>query len=166
MNQASQEKKVPVAVTNGASPVQALQDEMNNLFHSFFGESLPYLWRTPEVYEPFSLRPATDVAETDKEFKVTAELPGMDAKDITVTINEGCVTIKGKKEEESKEEANGYVRQERSFGEFQRMVALPPNLANVEQAEASMNKGVLTITVPKKADSQSKTRKLDVKQAA
>ena len=165
-NQISQEKNIPIAVKNGARPIQAFQDEMNNLFHNFFGETLPHLWKTSESYMPFGVYPATDVAETDKEFKVTAELPGMEAKDITVTLSEGYVTIKGRKEDEFEEETNGYFHQERSFGEFQRIIALPQNLANVEQAEASMSKGVLTITVPRKADSQSKTRKLDVKQAA
>lgn len=165
-SQLSQEKNVPIAVRSGASPIQEFQNEMNNLFQNFFGETLPHLWRTSETYMPFGVCPATDVAETDKEFKVTAELPGMEAKDIAVTLSEGYVTIKGKKEEEEEEERNGYFRQERSFGEFQRVIALPQNIANMEKAEANVSKGVLTVRIPKKAEAQFKTRKLDIKQAA
>jgi HSP20 family protein len=166
MTNQSSEKNVPVSVKNGASPIQAFQHEVNNLFQSFFGETLPHWWRASETYMPFGVTPATDVAETDKDFKITAELPGMDVKDITVTISDDYVTIKGKKEEETKEERKGYYRQERSYGEFQRVVALPPNMANAEKAEASMSKGLLTVTVPKKAGAQSTTRKLDIKHAA
>lgn len=165
-NQPSSERNTSVSVKKGASPIQAFQGEVNNLFRSFFGETLPHLWRASETYMPFGACPATDVTETDKDFKITAELPGLDAKDITVTISDDYVTIKGEKKEETKEEKNGYFRQERSYGEFQRVVALPPNHANTEKAEAHMGKGVLTVTVPKKAGVQPTTRKLDVKQAA
>jgi HSP20 family protein len=161
------EKDVPVAVKNGASPIQAFQNEVNKLFGDFFGETLPHWWRASETCMPFGVCPATDIVETDKDFKVTAELPGLDAKDIAVTVSDGYVTIRGEKKEESGEEKNGYFRQERSYGEFQRIVALPPHLANMEKAEANMSKGLLTVTVPKKASTQSTaTRKLEVRQAA
>jgi HSP20 family protein len=165
-SQPSSEKKVPVSVKGGANPIQAFQGEVNKLFQDFFGETLPHWWRTSETYMPFGAYPATDVAETDKDFKITAELPGMDAKDITITISNNYVTVKGEKKEETKEEKNGYFRQERSYGEFQRVVTLPPNLANTEKAEAQMSKGLLTITVPKKAGAEPKSRKLEIKQAA
>ena len=165
-NEKTPERNVPVSVKKGQSPIQAFQDEMNDLFRSFFGETLPHWWRASETYMPFGVCPATDVVETEKDFKITAELPGMDVKDISVTLRDGYVTIKGEKEEESKEEKAGYFRQERSFGEFQRIIALPLNMADEEKAEAHMGKGILTITVPKKAEAQSTARKLDIKNAA
>lgn len=164
-SQSSQGKNAP-AIQNSGNPIQAFQREMNDLFQSFFAETLPHLWRSSEAAMPFGIGPATDVIETDKDFKITAELPGMDAENISVTVNDGYVTIKGEKEEEAKEEKNGYFRQERSFGEFQRVIALPQNMADLDKAEANMNKGVLMIRVPKKTDARSKARKLDVKQAA
>lgn len=166
MTNPSSEKNVPVSVNKGPNPIQAFQEEVNKLFQNFFGETLPHWWRASETYMPFGVCPATDVAETDKNIRITAELPGLDAKDVKVTVSEGYVTIQGKKEEESKEEGKGYFRQERSYGEFQRVVALPPNIANAEKAEASMNKGVLTVTVPKKAGIQPQARQLEVRQAA
>jgi HSP20 family protein len=113
----------------------------------------------------FNISPATDVAETDKQVKVSVELPGMDAKDVTVAISEGYITIKGKKSEEKKEEKNGYFHQERSYGEFQRVISLPANISS-EKAEASISKGLLTVTVPKKEGAKTQTRKVEVKQAA
>ncbi|MGB9151665.1 MAG: Hsp20/alpha crystallin family protein [Alphaproteobacteria bacterium] len=166
MTSQASEKNIPVSVKQGASPIQAFQKEVNNLFRDFFGETLPHLWRSSEACMPFGACPATDVVETDKAFKIMAELPGMEAKDITVTISDNYVTIKGEKREETKEEKNGYFRQERSYGEFQRVIALPPDFVNIEKAEAQVSKGILTISLPKKAGAQSTTRKLDVKQAA
>jgi HSP20 family protein len=160
------ERNVPVSVKKGASPIQAFQGEINKLFQNFFGETLPHWWRASETWMPFGVTPATDVVENDKDIRITAELPGLDAKDITVSVNDNYVTIKGKKEEETKEEKKGYFRQERSYGEFQRVVALPPEIANTDKAEATMSKGILTITVPKKAGAQPKIRQIEVKQAA
>jgi HSP20 family protein len=154
----------PVPVTRGASPIAALQDEMNSLFSNFFGDvSLPVWLRNRE--SAFAVSPAMDVSENDKEYKLTAELPGIDAKDVSVSVADGYITLRGEKKEEKKEEREGYSRQERSYGSFQRVVPLPEN-ANFDKAEASFKNGVLTLCVPKKAGAQSKERKLEIKQAA
>lgn len=160
------QENASVPVKKGPNPIQAFQEEVNLLFRDFFGETLPHWWRVSETYMPFSIRPATDIVEMDKEYKITAELPGMEERDITVTINDDYVTIKGMKKEETKEESAGFSRQERSYGAFQRVVALPHGLADTEKAEASMSKGILTITVPKKADAKTKGRQIEVKHAA
>ena len=153
-----------VPVRRGASPITAFQDEVNKLFSDFFGEShLPSWWHRGEP--SFSFNPAMDMAENDKEFKITCELPGMDAKDVQINASEGYITIRGEKKEEKKEEKEGYFRQERSYGSFQRVLPLP-DIANLDKAEASFAKGVLTLTVPKKAGAQSKERKIEIRQAA
>ncbi len=156
--------RTSVPVTRGSNPIVGLQDEMNKLFSDFFGDvSLPHWFRRSEP--TFAVSPAMDVIENDKEFKVTAELPGMDAKDVQITTSEGYLTIKGEKKSEKKEEREGYFRQERSYGSFQRVVALPDN-ANFDKAEASFKNGLLTLSIPKKAGAQSKERKIEIKQAA
>lgn len=159
-------KNVPVS--RGSNPIVAFQDEMNKLFSDFFGDiSLPSWFRGREAAGEsiWAVSPAMDVVENDKEFKVTAELPGMDAKDVQINASEGYVTINGEKKQESKEEREGYFRRERSYGSFQRVVALP-DTANLDKAEANFKNGVLTLSVPKKAGAQSKGRKIEVKQAA
>lgn len=156
-------KNVPVG--RGSNPIVAFQDEMNKLFSDFFGDvSLPS-WFRPSREAAFAVSPAMDVTENDKEFKITAELAGLEAKDVQISTAEGYVTIKGEKKQESKEEREGYFRQERSYGSFQRVVALP-DTANLDKAEASFKNGVLTLSIPKKAGAQSKERKIEIKQAA
>lgn len=155
-------KNVPV--TSGSNPIVAFQDEVNKLFGDFFGDlSFPRWGRAAE--STFAVSPAMDVTENDKEFKITAELPGMDAKDVQINATEGYVTIKGEKKAEKKEEREGYFRQERTYGSFQRVVALP-DTANFDKAEANFKNGLLTLSVPKKAGAQSKERKIEIKQAA
>lgn len=155
-------KNVPVS--RGSNPIVTFQDEMNKLFSDFFGDiSMPSFFRGRDA--AFAVSPAMDVVENDKEFKVTAELPGMDAKDVQINASEGYVTIKGEKKEEKKEEHEGYFRQERSYGSFQRVITLP-DTANFDKAEASFKNGVLTLSVPKNVGAQSKERKIEVKQAA
>lgn len=157
--------RTAVPVTRGSNPIVAFQDEVNKLFNDFFGDvSLPN-WLRADRELASAINPAMDVAENDKEFKITAELPGLDAKDVQVNAAEGYLTIKGEKKQESKEEREGYYRQERSYGSFQRVVALP-DTANFDKAEANFKNGVLTLSIPKKAGAQSKERKIEVKQAA
>jgi HSP20 family protein len=158
--------KTSVPVSRGANPMVTFQDEMNQLFNDFFGENAWLPSGSRSLAEPsFAVSPALDVTENDKEYKVTAELPGMDVKDVHISTADGYITIKGEKKEEKKEEKEGYFRQERSYGSFQRVVALP-DTANFDKAEASFKNGVLVLSIPKKAGTQSKERKIEIKQAA
>lgn len=156
--------RTSVPVTRGGNPIVAFQDEVNKLFNEFFGDlSFPDWGRVTE--QSAALIPAVDVSENDKEYKVTAELPGIEAKDVQITAAEGYITIKGEKREEKKEEKEGYFRQERSYGSFQRVIALP-DTANLDKADASFRNGVLTLTLPKKAGASMKERKIEIKHAA
>ncbi len=160
--------KTSVPVTRGATPVSAFQNEMNRLFEDFFGMTdMPNLFDRSEMAArgAFDFAPAIDVQETDKSYKIVADVPGIDAKDVSVTVADGYVTIKGEKKTDSKDEAQGYFRQERSYGSFQRVVPMP-DTANLDKADAKVKDGVLTIEVPKKAEAQTTQRKIDIKSAA
>ncbi len=157
--------RTSVPVTRGGNPIVSFQDEMNKLFSDFFGDLSVPGWARPSSELSLAISPAVDVTENSKEFKIFCDLPGMEAKDVQISTAEGYITIKGEKKQESKEEHEGYFRQERSYGSFQRVVALP-DTANLDKAEASFKNGVLTIAVPKKAGAQSKERKIEIKQAA
>lgn len=154
--------KTSVPVTRGSNPIVAFQDEMNNLFNDFFGNLPSWAHR---VEQAFTVSPAVDVTENDKEFHVTAELPGIEAKDLKISVTEGYVTIKGEKKAEQTEEREDYFRQERSYGSFQRVIALPDN-ANLDKAEATYKNGILKLAIPKKAGSHTKERNIEIKQAA
>jgi HSP20 family protein len=92
--------------------------------------------------------PAVDIKEEDERFVLKADIPGVDPKDIDVTMADGVLTIKGERKHESEEEANGYKRVERSYGTFYRRFSLP-DTANAEGVSAKGKDGVLEVSIPK-----------------
>jgi HSP20 family protein len=135
-----------------------LQREMNALFDSFFTET--GLERVTTSGFPFT--PNVDVVETDDAVKVSAELPGLDEKDLEVSIDDHGLVLKGEKKSEVEETKAGVHRLERSYGSFFRRIALPAEV-DYDKAEANFTKGVLTIELPKTKSSKSKTVKINVK---
>lgn len=140
----------------------SLQDEMNRLFEHFYsGAQL----RLTDWNKLAPATPAVNISENGKAFKVKVELAGMNPEDVEIEATEGYLTLKGEKEEESQEEDENYLRQEISYGAFYRTIALPES-ADGKRAEASFKNGVLTVTVPKKAEAVEKAKKLQIKKAA
>lgn len=153
----SGKKSVPVK-REEYNPFAFLRHEMNRLFDNFF--------RGFEI-EPFESRlgtfsPKVDVKETDKEIKVSAELPGMEDKDIEVSLSKDTLTIKGEKKEEKEDKGKDYYHMERSYGSFSRVVPLP-NEVDADKAKAQFKKGLLTVTLPKTAKAIKETKKISVK---
>lgn len=109
------------------------------------------------------LVPSMDVAETDKEIEITAELPGLERKDVDITLEDDMLTIRGEKKLEAEEKEKNYHVNERSYGVFYRVLQLPPGI-DPATVDASMSKGVLKIRIPKPAHSEAK--KIEVKEAA
>ena len=136
------------------------QEEMNHLFQDFFGNSA--LSRFEENFEQM---PAIDVVENDKDFKIKAELAGMDPENVDVSVTDGYLTIKGERKEEKEEKDDNYLRQEMSYGSFRRSISLPET-ANFDKADASFKNGILTIQIPKKSGAVQKPKKLQIKKAA
>jgi len=113
-----------------------------------------------------SLLPSIDATETDKEIVITAELPGLERKDVDVTLEDGILIIRGEKkiEAEQTDDKNKNVHvAERAYGIFYRMLELPPGV-DPSTVQATMSKGVLKVTIPKPAHSE--TKKIEVKEAA
>jgi len=156
-------KKAAPARTRSIEPWRSFRDEMDQLFDRFSkGFGMP-------AFEPFFGRdaefsaPAVDLAEDDKAYTVTAELPGIEEKDIDVTVSGGMLTIKGEKKKEREEKDKNYYLSERSYGSFQRAFALPDGV-DQNKIAANFAKGVLTVTLPKNAEAQ-KSQKIEVKAA-
>ena len=103
--------------------------------------------------------PAVDIKEEPDAFKIVADIPGVDPKDIEVHLEDGVLTIKGEKESEKKEEREGYKRVERSFGSFYRRFSLP-DTADPEKVTANSNHGVLEVLIGKQEKVQP--RKISV----
>jgi HSP20 family protein len=107
---------------------------------------------------------SVDVVESEKAYEVTAELPGMDEKNIEVKVVNGNLTIKGEKQEEKEEKKKDYYLRERHFGSFERSFGIPESV-DPDKIEAIFKKGVLTVTLPKKAEAQKPAKKIEVKAA-
>ncbi|WP_370455213.1 Hsp20/alpha crystallin family protein [Pseudolabrys sp. FHR47] len=107
--------------------------------------------------------PSIDVVETDKEIEITAELPGLEEKDVQLNVADNLLTIRGEKKAEKEDKGKDYRIVERSYGAFERTLELPPGV-DADAIKASIAKGVLTVTVPKPAPAQAK--KIEVKPAA
>jgi HSP20 family protein len=116
---------------------------MDEWTRRFFGAPLL------ETMTPEAFVPSVDVAETDKELIVKADLPGVDPKDVEVSLSDGALILRGHKKEEKEEKSKNFWRTERFEGEFYREVALPAGV-DAEKINATCSKGVVTITVPKK----------------
>jgi len=104
--------------------------------------------------------PAVDVKETDNEFILHADIPGVDPKDIDVHMEDGMLTIKGQRESEKTDEKEGYTRVERSYGSFYRRFSMP-DTADANKVNAKCNNGVLKITIPKQEKAQARKIKVD-----
>ena len=102
-----------------------------------------------------------DVSESDEGYEVTAELPGLDEKDVEVSISEGLVTIKGEKKAETEEKKKDTYISERSYGAFRRSFRLPQPISE-NKVEARFDKGVLRVTLPKAPEAKKKAKKIAI----
>jgi HSP20 family protein len=112
----------------------------------------------------FAVLPAVDVAETDKAYEITAELPGIDEKNVEVNVVNGGLTIKGEKKDEKEEKDKDRYVSERRYGSFERYFRLPEGV-DASKIEASFTKGVLKVSLPKKPEAQQPAKKIEVKAA-
>src|SRR5512135_1131995 len=125
--------------------ISRLRREMDRLFEDFFA---PRAWFGGRPWEA-EWSPAVDVSETPEAVTVKAEVPGLDPKDIDISLVGDVLTIKGEKKSEREEKKENYHLVERSYGSFSRSLRLPAAV-DIDQIDAKYDKGVLTITCPKK----------------
>ncbi|WP_424042542.1 Hsp20/alpha crystallin family protein [Methyloceanibacter sp.] len=151
-------------------PISSLRRELDRLFDDFSAVSGQ---RPGSVFSPepfwrgefgFGQAPAVDIVEHDENYQVTAELPGMDEKDIDVKFADGVLTIKGEKREESEEKQKDYYRSERRFGAFQRSFRVPDGV-EADKIAANVKDGVLTVLLPKSDDAKKREKKIQIKKS-
>jgi HSP20 family protein len=154
--------KAPVTRTQPADfteqliePFTQLRTEVDRLFESF-----PF--RLPSLkLGRFATAPALEMSETNKAYKITAELPGIDPNEVEVTFDDGILRIAGEKKEEREENERGYRLSERSYGAFERAVSLP-SAANPDKIDAKFKNGVLSITIAKDGEEKQNVRKIKI----
>ena len=142
------------------SPFLSLHREVNRLFDDVFRS---FDGRLPAFGSLSSFGPSwpsVEIAETDKEIKVTAEIPGLEEKDIEVLLNEGVLTLKGEKRSETDDKDRQFS--ERFYGHFERRISLDADVEE-DKVDARFKNGVLSIVLPKTAKAQSQTRRIAIR---
>jgi HSP20 family protein len=145
-----------VPAPRATDPFFALHREVNRLFDDF--------WRDFSVPSLASFGrgtwPNLDVSETDKEIRVTAELPGMEEKDVELVLNNNLLTLRGEKKTET-QNGEGVHLTERYYGAFERTIPLDAEVDR-DKVAATFKNGVLTVTLPKTESAQSKSRRIPI----
>ncbi|HUZ90472.1 MAG TPA: Hsp20/alpha crystallin family protein [Methylocella sp.] len=173
--------KLPVKIDKKAAapapighwtPFESFRREVDRLFDSFHEGAWRHPFGRPALNLDLSwpremswdIAPAVDVAEKEKEYEITAELPGMDEKNIEIKLSNGMLTIKGEKKEEKEEREKDYYLSERRYGSFTRSFQVPEGV-DAEKIEANFAKGVLTLKLPKTAEAQKSEKTIAIKAA-
>ena len=102
-----------------------------------------------------------DITETDNNFLITAELPGLDEKNVDLTLDDGTLTIKGEKKKETEDTQGEFCSRERPYGKFQRSFEVPA-IIDQNKIDASFVKGVLTVTMPKTPEAKKEVKKIPI----
>jgi HSP20 family protein len=132
---------------NHDNPIMGFRREVDRLFDDLFRGSMPSLG----FGHTLATWPNVELSETDREVRITAEVPGMSEKDVDLLVENGVLTIRGEKKSETEDKDRGYS--ERYYGRFERRIALPSNV-DEQGASANFRDGVLLVTLPKSADAE------------
>jgi HSP20 family protein len=137
--------------------LSTLQDRMNRAFGDLWGRA----HRPDEDYISGSWMPAVDVRETKDALEISAELPGIDPKDVELSVENGVLSLKGSREFEKAIEGETYHRVERAYGSFERSFSLPTNV-DPDRVKAVYRHGVLHLTLPKREEAKPKSISIKV----
>lgn len=147
-------------VKRNEDSVFSLQRDMNKLFDDFLDDFRLAPFRV-EKGAPAAFIPSINVSETEKEIAVSAELPGMDEKDVTVELDDDVLTLKGEKKMETDEKGKGWHRIEHRYGSFQRSIQLPAGV-DASKVKSTYKKGILNVTLPKLPEEQGKKKTISI----
>jgi len=158
-----------VAIESGNwHPIEQMRRQFEHLFQDF--ANTPSLFSRPQRFdaEPFwgadfarSLSPAVDIVENEKAYEISAEVPGVDEKQLSVKVLNGTLLIKGEKHQDQEEKSKSYHMTERRYGSFERIFTLPRSV-DAEHIEATFKSGVLKVTLPKKADAMKPEKVVNI----
>ncbi len=144
----------PTTRSDSISPVVSLHREMNRLFDDVFRD-----FDDSRLFGGRSGWPSMDVEESEKEYRVTAELPGLEERDVEVLLQDGLLTVRGEKKVETENRNRTYS--ERFYGRFERQISLDRDIDESE-VNATFKNGVLTVTVPKSASAVERSKRIPI----
>ena len=133
----------------------SIHDDFDKLVKDFFG-------RKPELTERFQWSPEVDIIEKKDKFLIKADLPGLDKKDIDISIDNNILSIRGEKKQEKKEEDENHLYIERNYGSFCRSFSIPTEV-DIDKIDAGFKNGVLLMELPKLPEEKSQSKKVKIK---
>lgn len=146
----------PLRDVSAWHPVTNFENMQREIDRVFYGSRSD----TQDVEASKTLMPMVDIIERENEFSIKVELPGVDKKDVKITVQNDVLTIKGEKKQENEIKGENYQHIERSYGIFQRSFTLPTSVHS-EKIDASYDNGVLSVTIPKLEE--AKPKEIEVK---
>lgn len=145
------------------TPLLGLQRDIDRIFNNFFQG-----FNAPQIQQAginALIAPRINIAESNKSYQISAELPGVEEKDVDISVTNGVLNIKGERKEEKEEKDQSYHRIESSYGMFQRSLPLPEN-ADQNNIKANFKNGILSVTIAKSAEALAKTKKISISHKA
>lgn len=140
------ERPAPGEAAAGPPGLRSLRSELDRLFDRFFGPERG--WRGGPAAAGAGWSPSVDVVDADREFTVRAEMPGLDPEDIRVSVVGDVLVLAGEKRDEHEDKWKGFVRSERRYGAFRKLIPIPAG-ADPDRVTADYDRGVLTVHLPK-----------------
>ena len=156
---------MPMPAATPFTMVDRLRRDMDRVFEGFgYGPLGQSFGRAGLELGPrtWAVSPPVDITETETDYRISAELPGLDEKDIEIKVANGTLTLKGEKKEEHEEKDKDHYLSERSYGSFTRSFEIPRGV-DKEKIAATFAKGILTLVLPKSAEAKNDVRKIEVK---
>lgn len=152
-------------------PDRAQRNTEPDIFDRSLNQWMDNFWQDPfnlalgsdSLLSRTGFSPAFDLSESDKEIIVSADIPGMEAKDFNIALESNHLVISGEKKMEKKESGHAYTRVGRMYGSFRQAIPMDITMINAEKINAGYKNGVLTITLPKKEQAAAKSRKIPIK---
>ena len=167
-SQGSKSKDVVPSLFDWQSPLFDLRKEIDQAFSNVL-KGWPRIWDQesfksaglPAAFGHADVSPKVEMSESDGAYEITAELPGLDEKEVEVSLRQGLLTLSGEKRAEREEKKKDYYLSERSYGAFKRSFRIPDDVES-DKITAQMKKGLMTITMPKSAERKAKARKIAI----
>lgn len=135
-------------------------DDLDRVFDNFFRNAMTNIHMPMGSVTDMTVK--MNISETDKNYTITADLPGLEQKDIDLTVDDGVLTLSGEKQQENEEEGKTFHRVERSYGRFIRTLRLPAD-ADEDSVGATMKNGVLEVTINKTDKPEKSRKRIDIR---
>ena len=161
-SQGLEKKAAPPATRGPIDPFLGLREDIDRVFDGYF-RGRPRLrgFDWAPGWGQLEMSPVVDISESDKAYEIAVELPGLDEKDVEVSLRDDLLTVSGEKKTEREEKKKDYFLSERSYGTFKRSFRLPSEV-EADKVKAEMSKGVLSISLPKLAPAKSREQRIAI----